>query len=113
MKRNFRLTHANDFAQAKSEGQSMKNKLAVLLYVKNEDDFSKVAFVTSKTIGNAVVRNRVRRKMRACTSTIWSEIKSGWNLVFYARSAGAKANYNEWMLSIKDLLIRSGLIDNN
>ena len=113
MKRNFRLTHTNDFARAKSEGQSVKNKLAVLLYVRNEDDFSKVAFVTSKKVGNAVVRNHVRRIMRACTSTIWSEIKTGWNLVFYARSMGSKANYDEWMLSIKDLLKRSNLINND
>jgi len=113
MKGNFRLTNKKDFVKAKSDGQSSKNHLAVLLYNMNNSDSSKVAFVTSKTVGNAVVRNRVRRVMRACTSELWSEIYSGWNLVFYARAAGAKASYREWLLAIKDLLKRSNLMIND
>ena len=113
MKRYFRLSQANDFRRAKTEGQSKKHKLVVLLFVRNNLTTSRTAFVASKKVGNAVVRNRVKRLMRAGTADIWSEIKSGWDLIFYARAAGAKASFQDWVSAIQSLLREADLIIEN
>jgi len=110
MKRNFRLTQTNDFKRAKTKGRSKRNKLAALLYVENDFNNSRVAFVASKTVGNAITRNRAKRMMRECTSKKWNEIKSGWDLIFYARAAGANANYGEWSDAVLELLSNANLI---
>ena len=110
MKRNFRLTRARDFNIIKKEGSSRRNKLAVLIYLNNGRDTSRSAIVTSKSVGNAVTRNLVKRRMRACIANAWSEIELGWDLVFYARTAVTSASYQELKRAIYQLLEQAGLI---
>jgi ribonuclease P protein component len=110
MKRNFRLTHTKDFKRVKSEGETQKNRYAVLLYRKNEFEESRVAVVASKKVGNAVKRNRVKRVMRACINDLWNEIEAGWDLIFYSRAASSTASYDDLKTAIKDLLNQANLI---
>jgi len=110
MKRNFRLTQRKDFERVHSEGRRQKNKIAVLLYTENELGTLRSAVVASKRIGNAVQRNRVKRLMRACLMQFWAIIDPGWDLVFYARVSGSKANYEDMCDAIEDLLKKANLI---
>ena len=110
MKRNFRLTQTRDFVRVKEEGKSRHHKLAVLVFIPNDMENSRAAFIASKAVGNAVTRNLVKRRMKACVANSWSNIKSGWDLVFYARTAGAMASYNDLQEAIGVLLIKAGLI---
>jgi ribonuclease P protein component len=109
MKRNFRLTQARDFTLIKNDGKSKHHKLIVLAYIPNDLNYSRMACVTSKAVGNAVMRNLVKRRMKACVANSWTNIKSGWDLVFYARSAGALASYNDWHEAIDYLLRQADL----
>ena len=109
MKRNFHLTQARDFMHIKVDGKSKHHKLVVLAYIPNDLIYSRMACVTSKAVGNAVMRNLVKRRMKACVANSWSSIKHGWDLVFYARSAGALAGYNDWHEAIDDLLRQADL----
>jgi len=110
MKRNFRLTHRKDFQKIRSEGLTQKNQCAVLLYRKNEIGISRAAVVASKKIGNAVKRNRVKRMIRACLDRYWNGIHPGWDLIFYARTSGAKASFDELCTAIEGLLKKANLI---
>ena len=110
MKRNFRLTRTKDFARVKKEGKSRHHKLAVLVFIPNNKEYSRAAFVASKAVGNAVIRNLIKRRMKACVANSWSNIKSGWDLVLYARTAGAMASYSDLQEGISVLLSNAGLI---
>ena len=110
MKRNFRLTRTKDFARVKREGKSRHHKLAVLVFIPNNKEYSRAAFVASKAVGNAVIRNLIKRRMKACVTDSWRNIKSGWDLVFYSRTAGTKASYNNLQEAISILLLEAGLI---
>ena len=110
MKRNFRLTRTKDFTRVKKEGKSRHHKLAVLVFIPNNKEYSRAAFVASKAVGNAVTRNLIKRRMKACVVDSWSNVKSGWDLVFYARTAGAIASYNNLQGAISLLLLKAGLI---
>ena len=113
MKRKFRITQARDFKHLKIDGRSKHHKLAVLVYIPNDLGYSRVACVTSKAVGNAVMRNLIKRRMKACITSSWNNIKIGWDLVFYARSAGALASYNDWQGAIKYLLRHADLFNDN
>jgi ribonuclease P protein component len=110
MKRNFRLTHTKDFNQLRKEGNTKRHKLAVLVYKKNGLANSRAAFVASKAVGNAVKRNLVKRRMRACIINSWEQINPGWDLILFARAAGTSASYNEWSNAILHLLRQADLI---
>jgi ribonuclease P protein component len=66
--------------------------------------------VASKKVGNAVVRNRVRRRIWAGVDELWPEIKPGWDLIFYSRSAIVDADYSEVLIAVKHLLGQAGVI---
>jgi ribonuclease P protein component len=46
-----------------------------------------------KSLGNAVVRNRVRRRIREILRLNRSEIPSGWYMVIHPRSSVARAEF--------------------
>ena len=110
MKRNFRLTRTKDFTRVKKEGKSRHHKLAVLVFIPNNKEYSRAAFVASKAVGNAVTRNLVKRRMKACVADSWSNIRSGWDLVFYARTTVTLASYNNLQEAISVLLFKADLI---
>lgn len=54
----------------------------------------RVGFVVSKAVGNAVVRNRVKRRMRGVSAELIRN-HCGLDLVFRALPAAADASYDE------------------
>lgn len=55
----------------------------------------RVGFTTSRKVGNAVIRNRVRRRLRACVDAILpGTVKPGLDIVVIGRAASAKRPFD-------------------
>lgn len=97
-----RLTRASEFARVKSEGSVERGKLFMLgvLAVENPGPF-RAGFVTSRRLGNAVVRNRVRRRLREIVRSHQTNLRGCFWIVLIARAAAASASYraleDEWL----------------
>jgi ribonuclease P protein component len=97
-----RLVRPVEFTRVKNEGTTHRGR-ALLLGVlpQKEEKFFRVGFVTSKRIGGAVVRNRVRRRLRDIVRTQQPRLRKGLWLVVVARPAAAGATYgvlkDEWL----------------
>jgi ribonuclease P protein component len=65
----------------------------------------RVGFIASRHIGGAVVRNRVRRRLREIVRQHQHELREGFWIVLVARRDAAQANYraleHEWLLLAK------------
>lgn len=81
----------------------------VMVFVRNQKPYSRAAVVASKNVGNAVTRNRIKRRMRACLDAIWSDIAPSWDLIFYARNDSVMVDYLELRKAICTLLLRAGV----
>lgn len=66
----------------------------------------RVGFVVSKAVGNAVVRNRTTRRLRAIMATELGGIPNGVDVVIRAQAAGGEASSQELHESLKPLLDR-------
>ncbi|WP_116116056.1 ribonuclease P protein component [Austwickia chelonae] len=55
----------------------------------------RVGLVVSKAVGNAVVRNRTKRRVRALMKTHIAELPAGIDLVIRARPTAANASYEQ------------------
>jgi ribonuclease P protein component len=63
---------------------------ALIAYVrKNRRGETRVGITTSKKLGNAVTRNRCRRVIREAYRALAPEVKSGYDIVFVARTRTA------------------------
>jgi ribonuclease P protein component len=103
-----RLRRREDFQRVMANGRSRADVLLVLKVCQGTGTLSRVGLVTSKKVGGAVERNRVRRRLREIIRPI--SLRSGIDLVIIARSSAAKAQFAELKISVKSLLKRAGLV---
>jgi ribonuclease P protein component len=91
-----RLIRPAEFDAVKKGGQVQRGKLMTLsvLAVEPGETF-RAGFVTSRKIGSAVVRNRVRRRLRDIVRKHQHEIVGGKWIVTIARVHSAVAAYRE------------------
>lgn len=74
----------------------------------NEYGFSRYGFVVSKALGGAVVRNKVKRRLREITRRL--TIQEGWDLVFIAKKGAAEANFSQLVRSAECLVQKASLL---
>lgn len=95
-----RLTDAPSFRTAVRRGRRAgSSSLVIHLVASSGDEVAllspRVGFVVSKAVGNAVVRNRVRRRLRHLVREHISALPSTGILVVRALPASADASYAE------------------
>ncbi len=105
MRKEQRLTHSSEYAIVHNQGKSWANKLLVMRAFPNGREHSRFGFSVSKRVGNAVMRNRVKRMLRE--SVQLSSWKPGWDVVFIARTPTAMADFSEIRQAVNDLAQRS------
>lgn len=107
----LRLKESRDFARIKAEGRSQSGRYFVLA-IRREDTLKDFQFglITGKRLGNAVIRNRLRRQMREIIRQHRAEIAPGWQFVTIARWRAPDADYAEMEQDWLRLAKRQGLI---
>jgi ribonuclease P protein component len=97
-----RLTRISEFDHVKQRGHPERGKFMVLgaLAVQNSGA-SRVGFVTSRRLGRAVVRNRVRRRLREIVRKHQHDLREDFWIVLIARrdapKASSRALEDEWL----------------
>ena len=110
MRRKYRLRCNSDFQQVRQHGKFYASPLMVLAFLRNELDHSRFGFVVSKRLGNAVTRNKIKRRMREATRLQLPYIKPGFDLIIIARQPVCGANYREIEQTLLYLLKKSKLL---
>jgi ribonuclease P protein component len=92
-----RLKLSREFDRVRSEGHTMRGSLLMLGVLQLGSDAGlRVGFVTSRRVGGAVVRNRVRRRLREIVRRHQDTLVNGLWLVVVARPASARAT-SAWL----------------
>jgi ribonuclease P protein component len=102
-----RLLRTRDFARVRRRGRSAGGPLLALYVSQVRGPETRVGFSVSKKVGKAVVRNRVRRRMREAVRHQLPSIRPGLDLVFIARPAAAEAGYCEICQAVEAALRRT------
>lgn len=69
---------------------------------------SRCGLSVGKRVGKAVVRNRVKRRLREIVR--FAPLKPGWDLVLIARTPSASASFAELKGAVTELLIRAKIL---
>ena len=109
MKQRFRVRKNERFQEIHKLGRSYTNELLVLCLLPNNLPYSRCGFSVSSRIGNAVNRNRIKRRLREAMRLRMDTVKIGWDLVFIARHPIRSADYQEMDAACARLLRRAHL----
>jgi ribonuclease P protein component len=109
VKRRFRLTRSNDIKRVRRFGKSYAHPLVVLVVSRQEGETRRVALITGKSVGGAVERNLVRRRLRAICDTLQPGLENGFEAVLIARSKSHEADFSELTNAVKSVFQRAGL----
>jgi ribonuclease P protein component len=87
-KRAMRLTQSRDFARLKTQGRRQVKGCLILNWMpQTESPVSRAGFITSRKVGNAVVRTRARRLLRETFRLHQHDLKQKVDLVLIARAS--------------------------
>lgn len=87
------LKKNSDFRRLYSRGKSVVNPYMVLYCRRNNLGVNRLGYTVSTKLGHAVVRNRVRRRLREIYRLNSPSLKTGWDIVIVARSRCVEAKY--------------------
>jgi ribonuclease P protein component len=97
------LKKNRDFKRVYSRGKSYATYNLVLYFLPNGLEKNRVGFSISKKIGKAVVRNKIRRRLKEIIR-LENNLKEGYDLVFIARKPVVELDYRGLEKNVKRLL---------
>ena len=101
----LRLKDDAAFQRVYREGRSWTTSLLILRASPNGLPHSRIGYTTSKRLGSAVSRNRVKRRMREAFRAHAVRLAPGWDLVLIAREPSRQAAFAQLERAVAQLLV--------
>ena len=106
--RQHRLTKARDFAALMRHGRLRTQEPLVLRALRRDSEHARFGFAVGKRVGNAVTRNRVKRRLREILRQL--PVAQGWDILVSARPGAASTDYRALRHAVILLLQRADLL---
>ena len=111
MKGEQHLTKPEDFARVHERGRWVNCTALGMKSCPNNLALTRYGFIVSKRVGGAVVRNRVKRRLREIVRVV--NIKTGMDIIISARPQVVSVGFAELQTMVLNLLNRVGLLVKN
>ena len=98
-------TH-QEFNDVIKKGQSIKNSFYNIYIRKNNYTYPRFGIAVGKKLGNAVFRNKMKRRLRMILTSQKKEFSNGYDYIIIMKEKTKIANYHELEKMLNDLLIK-------
>ena len=104
--RNCRLVRRSEYDAVYREGRRRTSREFTIFLRPNGLEISRFGWSIKKALGNAVRRNRIRRRLREILRLHRQEIATGWDIVIHPRSTAATTEFSPLAADLVKLVPR-------
>lgn len=109
MKKEYRIKKNEEFSKIISLNNNFSNSLYKIYRSKSLKDYSRIGISVSKKLGNAVVRNKIKRQIRMMLIECYDFASSKYDLIIIVRNNYLNKGYidckNQLELLLKKVII--------
>ncbi len=110
MDKMYRLRSNMEFRKVYSGGKTYWNRNLVLYVRKNNLSHNRVGYSITKKVGNSVVRNKIRRRMKEIYRLNLSELKGDYDLIFIPKKNVVDISYKELESAMFHIMKLAGIL---
>jgi ribonuclease P protein component len=104
MQKRFRLRSASDFRRLKQDGRVYRHRFWLMSHLPNHLSHNRYGIVTPKYLGNAVTRNRIRRRIREALRHWHLHLECGYDIVIVVRKPVLNQPYEHILMEMSNTL---------
>jgi ribonuclease P protein component len=104
------LSRPQDFAALQGSGTSRSHPLFSARFLRTDLESTRFGLSTGRKLGGAVVRNRVRRRLREVLRAMAPSFQPGWDVLIIARPAIVESDHEALVGALRRLLQRGGVL---
>ncbi|MDD3268228.1 MAG: ribonuclease P protein component [Syntrophomonadaceae bacterium] len=82
-----RIRTGREYRQVYQDGKRLVGKYIIIYWKENQRPVNRFGIVTSKKVGQAVIRNRAKRQLRAIARSSANKIRGNYDIVVVARTS--------------------------
>jgi ribonuclease P protein component len=106
-----RLKKERDIKQVLASKNSHRSAMLACKAAPNGLAVSRFCFVVSRRVSSkAVVRNKVKRRLRAAVSALLSRVKPGWDCVVIADPRVPSSNFQDLAAALEKLFLAAKIV---
>ena len=103
------LSRPQEFA-ALQVGTVRSHPLLTARFLRTDLETTRFGLATGRKLGGAVVRNRVRRRLREGLRAMAPSFQPGWDVLIIARPAIVETDYRDLVETLRRILKRGGVV---
>lgn len=104
-----RIKDNEEFGITVKKGQVLKHSPFIIHYLKNDKNVCRIGLSVGKKVGNAVIRNRVKRQTRAMCDSLVEYTSHTFDIVIIVRPDFIKGSFDDNKKVLNDLLSKIGI----
>ncbi|WP_093214709.1 ribonuclease P protein component [Sediminibacillus albus] len=111
MKKAHRMKKNEEFQHVFNKGRSFANRQLVIYFLKKDrQSHYRIGLSVSKKIGNAVVRNRIKRYLRQAFHELDERVANNYDYIIIARKPAKDMDFHQMKKSLSHVLHKSKLL---
>ena len=99
-----RIKANDDFATTIKKGKAQRDQSYVIHYCTNSLNYTRVGISVSSKLGNAVVRNHIKRQIRSMCDSFIDYENQTFDIVIIAKQGFLDNSYDDNLASLKRIL---------
>jgi ribonuclease P protein component len=104
------ISRPRDFATLQSGGTTTSHPLLLARTVRTDLETTRFGLATGRKLGGAVVRNRVRRRLKEALRVMAPSFRPGWDVLIIARPQLVEADHDAMVGALRRVLRRAGVL---